>query len=44
MVFYVRRVYCVVQELMRTKVGLDLERMNLEAISESLKRCLKSLS
>jgi len=29
---------------MRTKVGLDLERMNLQAVSESLKRCLKSLS
>jgi len=32
------------QDLMRTKVGLDLERMNLDASSESIKRCLKALS
>jgi len=37
-------VTCFMQDLMRAKVGLDLERMNLESGCESLKRCLNTLS
>jgi len=41
---YFYKIPVFVQDLIRTKVGFDVERMNLQASSETLKRCLKSLS